>query len=210
MTRTVLGAMLVLAHAATPFARAEMPGPSYTVLLELCLESDVTRRTMELMRTEIERIWRPYGVAIEWEASALGGPDRQLHVTIGDAELDVRAQSSGQLPLAWILFTTPTRPLSEIRVSVNAARFLVAAVRIGWKPITSWPGRMREELLGRALGRSVAHELGHYLLASRRHTETGLMRAVFRPNDLLRFRSQDYVLAPRDARVLADTLGARR
>ena len=37
------------------------------------------------------------------------------------------------------------------------------------------PGEV-DVLLGRVLGRALAHELGHYLLRSGRHTRRGLMR----------------------------------
>jgi hypothetical protein len=42
--------------------------------------------------------------------------------------------------------------------------------------------RTRVEM-GRLLGRSLAHELGHYLLGSRVHTEAGLMRRVYDRQD---------------------------
>ena len=32
-------------------------------------------------------------------------------------------------------------------------------------------------LLARAMGRALAHEMGHYLLASKEHTKNGLMQA---------------------------------
>jgi hypothetical protein len=35
----------------------------------------------------------------------------------------------------------------------------------------------RETLVARGLGRALAHELGHFLLSSKRHTPSGLMRA---------------------------------
>jgi hypothetical protein len=42
--------------------------------------------------------------------------------------------------------------------------------------------RVRLEM-GRLLGRSLAHELGHYLLASHLHTEEGLMRRSYGQQD---------------------------
>ena len=36
----------------------------------------------------------------------------------------------------------------------------------------------------RALGRVLAHEIGHVLLSAPYHDEAGLMRAVFRPDEL--------------------------
>jgi hypothetical protein len=38
--------------------------------------------------------------------------------------------------------------------------------------------------LGRGLGRVLAHEIGHVLLGAPYHDEVGLMRAVFRPDEL--------------------------
>jgi hypothetical protein len=36
------------------------------------------------------------------------------------------------------------------------------------------------------IGRALAHEIGHYLLASRLHAKSGLMRAVLDNDDLVR------------------------
>jgi hypothetical protein len=41
----------------------------------------------------------------------------------------------------------------------------------------------REILLGRSLGRALAHEVGHYLFRSKAHTKTGLMRAHQKASD---------------------------
>ena len=212
MRQTVFGATLVLVHAAaasaTVDAMARAPGPPCTVRLALSLELDLSPRAVDLMRAEIDRIWQPYGVAIGWEAPALSGSKQQLRLTIADAELDRPQQSAARAALAWIWFATPTRPGNEIHVSVDAARKLVAGVRVGGRSVSAWPG-MRETLLARALGRIIAHEVGHFLLVSPQHAEDGLMRAIFRPDDLLTFRARDYSLAPTAVRALADTIGAR-
>ena len=39
--------------------------------------------------------------------------------------------------------------------------------------------------VGRALGRVLAHELGHYLLSLREHSPAGLMQPLFRTNQLI-------------------------
>ena len=131
-----------------------------------------------------------------------------MQLTIADPELDRPQRSGTHAALAWIWFDTPTQPGHEIHVSVNAARRLVAGVRIGGRSLSAWPA-MRETLLGRALGRSVAHEVGHFLLASPQHAGEGLMRPIFLPDDLLTFRTEDYALAPAEMRALADVTGAR-
>ena len=40
-----------------------------------------------------------------------------------------------------------------------------------------WPTILRHVVLGRVLGRALAHEIGHFLLRSRGHSQIGLMRA---------------------------------
>ena len=52
---------------------------------------------------------------------------------------------------------------------------LVAALAHGHVLIEGPPGSAKT-LLGRAMGRALAHELGHYLLASKVHTPRGLMQ----------------------------------
>jgi hypothetical protein len=42
---------------------------------------------------------------------------------------------------------------------------------------SSLPMRAQETLVGRALGRALAHEIGHYLLQTPAHSPVGLMRA---------------------------------
>ena len=104
MTRTVFGAMLVLVHAPVTSAAIDamppVPGAPYTVRLALSLESDLSPRAVELMRAEMDRIWRPYGVAIGWEAPALGRYDQQVRLTIADPELDRPQQSAAHAALA--------------------------------------------------------------------------------------------------------------
>ena len=51
---------------------------------------------------------------------------------------------------------------------------LAEAVRTMW-------ARARLPIL---MGRAVAHEIGHYLLESREHSEDGLMRPQFMPDDV--------------------------
>jgi hypothetical protein len=49
--------------------------------------------------------------------------------------------------------------------------------------------------VGRALGRVLAHEVGHVLLGAFRHGRTGLMRASFIPSELVDYRRRSYTLS---------------
>ena len=59
-------------------------------------------------------------------------------------------------------------------------------------------GVARSELLGRAL----AHEVGHLLLAVRGHSRTGLMRAVWTDEELTRDRPNDWMFTSADREKL--------
>lgn len=59
-------------------------------------------------------------------------------------------------------------------------------------------GVARSELLGRAL----AHEVGHLLLAVRGHSRTGIMRAMWTDEELTRDRPEDWVFNPTDIQRL--------
>ena len=52
-------------------------------------------------------------------------------------------------------------------------------------PLSHWPRGTRERLIAQAIGRVAAHELGHYLLQSARHSETGLMRPQYSTEELV-------------------------
>ena len=51
---------------------------------------------------------------------------------------------------------------------------------------------------GLVLGRAVAHEIGHLVLGTTRHTITGLMRAVWSREELKRNRPADWQFTSRD------------
>lgn len=57
------------------------------------------------------------------------------------------------------------------------------------------------------LGRAIAHELGHLLMASNAHGTVGLMRAFWSQDEVRGSRPGDWTFAPRDARAIQ--MGAR-
>jgi len=53
------------------------------------------------------------------------------------------------------------------------------------------------------LGRAIAHELGHLLMATNTHGPVGLMRAFWSQDEVRNSRTADWTFAPRDARAIA-------
>ncbi len=52
------------------------------------------------------------------------------------------------------------------------------------------------------LGRAIAHELGHLLMATRRHSGTGLMREIWTPVEVARDYPRDWSFTPHDETTL--------
>lgn len=84
-------------------------------------------------------------------------------------------------------------PLGDALIDVRAGAGLLATIyfdRVAW---TAWQtGAERRVLLGRA----IAHELGHLLLATNTHGTAGLMRAVWSWAELRQSRTADWTLGP--------------
>jgi len=61
-------------------------------------------------------------------------------------------------------------------------------------------------LLSRALGRALAHELGHYLLNSRAHAPNGLMRAIRPSSEFFSSSRLGFEITEQQRASLADRL----
>jgi hypothetical protein len=60
------------------------------------------------------------------------------------------------------------------------------------------------------LGRTIAHEIGHLLLATNTHSSSGLMRELWSPDELLASRADDWVLRPFEAAAIRQRLTTSR
>jgi hypothetical protein len=171
---------------STPIVCA--PAASRDLNVHLIDEAGVDPRALDAARAEAGRIWARAGLRLTWSA-----PPVPFDVTDGrTVVVMVRRALSRALTLdaagshacAWLLFDQDGRPGHLIEVSFEKLTSLVMGGSEVGTPIPSLPGRIRMPLLGRGLGRVVAHEIGHWLMG-RGHTLEGLMRASFSVRDLL-------------------------
>jgi hypothetical protein len=133
---------------------------------------------LAILKDETENLWRPYGVQVEWIDAQLG------EVAAGgfsvEAVLDRRSDGPADPNRAVLGRASVPKDgvgAGPIRVSFDATeRMLLRRPSSG--PFVG------DRDLGRALGRVLAHEIGHVLLAVRQHDRAGLMRAVFTPAEL--------------------------
>lgn len=127
-------------------------------------------------------IWRPY-------VDVLFGRSGDIRRTIEVDELELvvthRTLGTGfESGLGWIDFVDG-RPSRTITVSTTAAVRLMEASSWRGRPLPMLPAVTRRQFVIRALGRAVAHEMGHYLLQSKVHVRRGLMRERLTAEDIM-------------------------
>lgn len=146
------------------------------------------------LEDEAESLWRPYGVRLEWiddrlsaaaedrlsvqaiVARRIDGPEPpEWKAVLGRAFVELGALSRRPISLSF----DATETLLELRKSSRAS-----TIR----------GVFDHEM-ARALGRVLAHEIGHVLLAAPYHDATGLMRAAFSPDELAEMDRRPFRLA---------------
>ena len=148
------------------------------------------------------------GIHLDWRSQ-----DEPFgEVTGGVAVVDMRGQcaSAGPLPTAWRHPERRAEPLGQTHL-VNGtvlpfADVLCDAVhRLVDHDLRAARPNEREELLGRALGRVLAHELFHILARTTDHTHQGISRAEQSSADLL---APGVSFVESDERRLAEPVGA--
>jgi hypothetical protein len=123
---------------------------------------------------EAAALWHAYGVSID------ARPERRcdaLPLTLAVVfDLDA-ASGEAEGALGAVRFAPdgavePTVTLHYRSIATLATRGTLR----GWSA-EQWPIRMRDEAIARTLGRTLAHEIGHFLLRSPHHPGSGLMRS---------------------------------
>jgi hypothetical protein len=148
---------------------------------------DVSDSLVQRICAETEAIWAPAGITFVWHRLK-STDDRKawpLDVTIDD-------QQTSQAPdgaLGWLRFT-PDGPDRSIHLSRVTAEGLLRAM----PGASNFTIATHDTLIGRTLGRALAHELGHYLLRSKGHTSHGLMRAAWSSGQLVAFERNGFAL----------------
>jgi hypothetical protein len=194
------------------------------VLLQVLVRVDAVAMVKPAMvaalAAEARNIWKPYGVDVRLTGPAgiaagdTGGAE-ELRLVITDRVLpSAHAAPDEVAGLGWIEFLGPEQPSRTITVSTTAALRLSERATWAGMSLNLLPGIVREQFLGHALGRAVAHEIGHFLLRSTAHTRSGLMRPQFPADEVMddhvtRFRLEPAQAAALDARMTAGPKSAR-
>lgn len=175
----LLVAMLLGLSGNSPDDCTVLPRP--VMRLRLSFSADAPRVDTAVVRHVVDNVWRPYGLTFEWiddDAPSSVGWDAKLVVQSG---LPVTA-TGGDLGITEFVGNVPRR---VIRLSSDAIVQWIARSefeRPGVRPpFESFKLRARAPRgwLPRVIGYVVAHELGHFVMASREHARRGLMQSQF-------------------------------
>ena len=165
--------------ASARIAAAPAAPPPPPLHIALMLARDVSPSLADKMIAEADAVWRPMGITFAWQMLDPRRPGAPLTVIVDDDR-----GGAGSSRLGWILFDEHNVPDHVLHVSYANAVSLLEQSRTVVGNVNAMPIAERETYLGRAMGRALAHELGHYLLASKTHTATGLMTAILNAEQL--------------------------
>jgi hypothetical protein len=180
-----------LAGAAEPVT-SSIPPMAISVATAATMSPTLVARVLE----ETGAVWRAAGLTLVWRRShaealprariieTAPGETSTQRVVIGNERgpyADTRRDNT--TALGWIVFDDRNTPESEIYVSYENATAYMTDARAVVGLNDRMTVRQREILLARAMGRALAHEIGHYLLASKVHTARGLMQAKHTASD---------------------------
>lgn len=159
---------------------------SAVTLLQLVLSPDAAFGGVPLheIAREVREIWASHlTVAI----LPPGTPNRidalTLQLRTADEPHASAVPQVDSMALGWIDFVDG-QPQPVVTVSVARARSVAARAVVAGRQVRQLPSSVGQRLTAVALGRAIAHEIGHYVLESTIHTRTGLMRAGFGPDDV--------------------------
>ena len=155
---------------------------------------------IESMKNEAASIWESYGVWFRWPATPNPAGCAWAH-----ASFDVLFDGEHRRP-AWSLKTIlalgstqlALRAIDHVPIHIDreATEELLGSASVGQLARLLGRASFGPEDVGRALGRVLAHEVGHVLLAVRDHQPRELMRPTFGAADLLEPQRRFYTLSP--------------
>jgi hypothetical protein len=179
--------------------RLAHPSP---VMLLVAVAPGISNGVVRGALNEATAIWRDAGVMIAWhlsDGSSTDGDPSAVRVLLDEARGSVFGQD---LPLGWINFNASGRSEGIVHLSYrNVVQLLDATEAYRSRPIS-----YKELLAARALGRALAHELGHHLTASKVHSPSGLMKARRLVDELFSPARTKFTLSSDERQLAAKTL----
>jgi len=169
-----------------------------TVHINLVFDGAASHMTRTIAMREATAIWAVYGVELQWSDRDCGAA-LDLDVIVGGHEPGTVLDGSPSV-LGVTMVDSGGLVQAPIRISADTIDVMLQQ-RIGVDPV------LHDREFGRALGRVMAHELGHVLLGvPTYHDSRGLMRARLPIHELARYDREGFRLTDASARRLRDRI----
>jgi hypothetical protein len=179
--------------AASAAPRSGCGAPALRDLRILLIDAaGVVPRTLDDAREEVARIWTTAGLRLTWTVLSPGfeitGPGTVVVIVRRTLSRHSRVRSDDSrsvtgAPLGRVLFDGDDKR-GAVEVSIEAITAIVVEGDLGNKSVLTFPRQTQNHLLGRGLGRVIAHEIGHWRMG-RAHMRGGLMKASLNAQDLI-------------------------
>jgi hypothetical protein len=171
------------------FAAATAVQPARIVLV-FAPDSGLTPVVVAAATREASAIWSGGGVAVERALAHADAGDAMV-ILVSNAAPKTRVRRDDAL--GEVRFRDG-KAAGLITIYFDALMRLVQHATLAGATESQWPALLRERIVGRALGRVLAHEIGHIVLQSGRHTPNGLMRASYPGADLIEPGRRQFVI----------------
>jgi hypothetical protein len=155
---------------------------------------------------EAARLWAPYGIEVDAAADTDSSDQRGVRLTV---VFDLEHRGGSDTELGAIRFSPDGIPDRKIVLYYRALTELVGNVEPTGSDLRLGADALRAQGVARALGRALAHELGHFVLRSPHHAEAGLMRPQHHASALADSSRKGFDLTPFDRARLNIVIAAR-
>jgi hypothetical protein len=190
--------------AGLPIARASERPHREPVLVGIALDVAGSEEVQDAaaMIAEADAIWRQYGVIVVDASREITRVDVVLKVIIRSSRSGLVASwrtghiaHAGDGRLGEIVFNNSGRPADAFALDPDAIAATIRRTRADVCDVDACPPAFLKVVMARALGRVLAHEIGHYLLALPAHAASGLMRSAFTARELAGLDRQTFALS---------------
>jgi hypothetical protein len=157
---------------------------------------DTSNALIAALEREATAIWAPYAVELRWQPHACAIEDASF-----DLLIERHIPSAPPRVSAPVLGSTQVRRprIDRVPIHVDYEEMQKTLGSLTTAQFTPFLGsRVGPEEMGRALGRVVAHEIGHVLLGVSSHQRDGLMRQSFEAIELVGRARRRYGLSPEE------------
>jgi hypothetical protein len=159
------------------------PGQVGSVALYTDYQSQPSPAVVKALQEEVDSLMAPDGLRFEWRSLPADG--RQASTELAVVTFKGRCEVLRSVPIASYTHRLGWSYISDGEVLPFAAVDCEAVGSYVMKSLLGLPASSREKVLGRALGRVLAHELFHVFARTAHHSAHGVDQPAFSVQELL-------------------------